>query len=191
CRVIERIMEMESRRGSRSRGPGETKIFNGENILRSGNCIRLIVLAVAALLATAIVTIGSGMAELGGWRAEWPRTDFSEHTVPLKEIKSGGPRKDGIPSIDKPRFERLNDGAASGWATHIGNAEPVISLVIRDDARAYPLSVLIWHEIVNDIVGGTPVSVTYCPLCNGSLVFYGTVETRSLDFGTTVEVRKS
>jgi len=184
-------MEMENRRGSRSRGPGaEQKIFNGK-ILRSGNCIRLIVLAVAALLATVIMTIGSGMAQPGGWRAEWPRTDFSQHTVPLKEIKSGGPRKDGIPSIDKPRFERLNDGAASGWATHIGNAEPVISLVIRDDSRAYPLSILIWHEIVNDIVGGAPVTVTYCPLCNASLVFERTVENLILDFGTTGKLRNS
>src|SRR5262249_57729700 len=109
----------------------------------------------------------------------------------VKEIRSGAPPQDGIPSSDGPRFERLSDGRASGWTTRIGNTEPVISLVIRDDARAYPLSILIWHEIVNDIVGGTPVAVTYCPLCNGSLVFYGTVETRSLDFGTTVEVRKS
>lgn len=86
---------------------------------------------------------------------------------------------------------RLNDGAASGWATRIGNAEPVISLAIHDDARAYPLSVLIWHEIVNDVVGGTPVTVTYCPLCNSSLVFERTVENRVLDFGTTGKLRNS
>src|SRR5262249_16899538 len=96
-----------------------------------------------------------------------------------------------IPSIDAPRFERLNDGAVSGWAARIGNAEPVISLAIRDDARAYPLSILIWHEIVNDIVGSTPVTVTYCPLCNTSLVFERTVENRVLDFGTTGKLRNS
>src|SRR6266851_4429886 len=89
----------------------------------------------------------------GSWRAEWPRTDFSQHAVPLEEIRSSGPRKDGIPSIDGPRFERLNDGVAAGWASRIGDAEPVISLSIRGDARAYPLSILIWHEIVNDSVG--------------------------------------
>ncbi|WP_208758091.1 DUF3179 domain-containing protein [Bradyrhizobium zhanjiangense] len=149
------------------------------------------VLAVVALVAQAIMAVGRGVAEPASWRAEWPHTDFSQHTVPLQEIKSGGPRRDGIPSIDKPRFERLNDGAASGWATRVGNAEPVISLVIRDDARAYPLSILIWHEIVNDVVGGTPVTVTYCPLCNASLVFESTVEDRILDFGTTGKLRNS
>jgi hypothetical protein len=131
------------------------------------------------------------MAEPASWRAEWPRTDFSRHTVRLGEIKSGGPPKDGIPSIDTPRFERLNDGAASGWASRIGNTEPVISLAINGDARAYPLRVLIWHEIVNDTVGGTPVVVTYCPLCNASLVFERTVENRVLDFGTTGKLRNS
>lgn len=152
--------------------------------------LRTAVLVGAALAAT--VTAGGGcMAEPGSWRAEWSRTDFSRHTVPLQEIKSGGPPKDGIPSIDAPRFERLNDGAASGWAARIRDAEPVISLAIRDDARAYPLSVLIWHEIVNDIAGGTPVAVTYCPLCNASLVFERTVEDRVLDFGTTGKLRNS
>ena len=131
------------------------------------------------------------MAEPGSWRAEWHRTDFSRHTVPLAEIRSGGPHKDGIPSIDMPRFERLNGGAAAGWAARIGDAEPVIALDIRGDARAYPLSVLIWHEIVNDVVGDSPVTVTYCPLCNSSLVFERTVEDRVLDFGTTGKLRNS
>lgn len=57
--------------------------------------------------------------------------------------------------------------------------------------RAYPLSILIWHEIVNDIVGGMPVTITYCPLCNSSLVFERTIENRVLDFGTTGKLRNS
>ena len=76
-------------------------------------------------------------------------------------------------------------------ATRIGSIEPVISLVIHDDARAYPLSVLIWHKVVNDIVGGGPVAVTYCPLCNSSLGFERTVENRVLDFGTTTVIPKA
>ena len=111
--------------------------------------------------------------------------------MPLEEIKSGGPRKDGIPAIDKPRFEQLNGGIATGWAARIDNAEPVISLVIGSEARAYPLRILIWHEIANDVVGGTPVAVTYCPLCNASLVFERTVENRVLDFSTTGKLRNS
>jgi len=147
--------------------------------------------AAAALVTLAIATVAKSMAEPGSWRAEWPRTDFSQHTVPLEEIKSGGPPKDGIRSIDTPRFERLNGGAASGWASRISDAEPVITLDISGDPRAYPLSVLIWHEIANDIVGGTPVAVTYCPLCNAALVFQRTVENRVLDFGTTGKLRNS
>ena len=89
---------------------------------------------------------------------EW-RTDFSRHTVPLAEIVSGGPPKDGIPAIDRPRFE-----AASQAARWLDDREPVVVVDVGADARAYPLQILIWHEIVNDEVGGTPVAVTYCPL---------------------------
>src|SRR5258708_32938043 len=132
--------------------------------LRFLTCNGAAVLA-AALVAAAIGTApGTALAEPGGWRAEWPRTDFSQHAVPLEEIKSGGPRKDGIPSIDRPRFERLNEGVAAGWASRIGDAEPVISLTIRGDARAYPLSILIWHESVNESVGRTRVAGSGRPL---------------------------
>jgi hypothetical protein len=125
------------------------------------------------------------------WRTEWPRTDFSRHTVPLAEIRSGGPRKDGIPPIDLPRFEQLVDGRSSGWSATIGATEPVISLAIDGDARAYPVRILIWHEIVNDVVGGLPVVVTYCPLCNASLVFDRKLDGRTFDFGTTGKLRNS
>jgi len=125
------------------------------------------------------------------WRGEWPRTDFSRHSIDYGEIKSGGPPKDGIPAIDDPRFERLKEGRAEGWTTGLADTEPVISLSVGVDARAYPLRVLIWHEIVNDIVGGEPVAVTYCPLCNAALVFQRTVNGRVLDFGTTGKLRNS
>ena len=160
-------------------------------LLRVRNCIQVtVLLAVLIALATGAAP-GTAMADARGWRAEWPHTDFSQHTVPLREIRSGGPPKDGIPSIDMPRFEQLSDGAAAGWAAGIGNEEPVISLAIGGDARAYPLRILIWHEIANDIVGGTPVTITYCPLCNSSVVFERTVENRILDFGTTGKLRNS
>jgi len=67
----------------------------------------------------------------------------------------------------------------------------VIDLSVRDDPRAYPLRILIWHEITNDVVGGMPVAVTYCPLCNAALVFDRTVDGRALDFGTTGKLRNS
>jgi hypothetical protein len=125
-------------------------------------------------------------ADIPDWiRHGWPRTDFSRLAVPAAEIKSGGPPRDGIPAIDDPRFEPAT--AATGPSP----AEPVIALEIAGDARAYPLRVLLWHEIVNDIVGGIPVAVTYCPLCNSALVFDRRIERGTLDFGVSGLLRHS
>jgi len=154
-------------------------------------------LAISALIITTLLgvamdaSLGTSLADPVSWRLEWPRTDFSKHGVPFAAIKSGGPPKDGIPAIDAPRFERLADGKPTGWSAAFGDTEPVIALSIGDDARAYPLRILIWHEIANDIVGGTPVVVTYCPLCNAALVFERSVEGHVLDFGTTGKLRNS
>lgn len=108
------------------------------------------------------------------------RTDFSRHSVDYAEILSGGPPKDGIPAIDHPGYTSVAE--ADGW---LEAAEPVILLQIGDDARAYPLQILVWHEIVNDVVGGVPVLVTFCPLCNTAIAFERAVGGRELDFGTT------
>lgn len=122
---------------------------------------------------------------------EWPNTDFSSVEIPADEILSGGPSRDGIPSIDAPRFARLKNGKVSGWASRLRDQEPVISIEIDGDARAYPLRILMWHEIVNDEVGATPVAVTYCPLCNASIVFDRRMKGQVVDFGTTGLLRHS
>jgi hypothetical protein len=114
------------------------------------------------------------------------RTDFSKHSVPYSEILSGGPLKDGIPAIDEPKF--IGVGEADAW---LQPQEPVILLQVGDDVRAYPLQILLWHEIVNDTVGGVPVTVTFCPLCNTAIAFERTVDARVLDFGTTGRLRFS
>lgn len=113
-------------------------------------------------------------------------TDFSKHSVPYNEILSGGPPKDGIPAIDNPRFISVEE--ADGW---LKPQEPVILFQIGDDAQAYPLQILMWHEIVNDTVGGVPVVVTFCPLCNTAIAFERTVDGQVLDFGTTGRLRFS
>jgi hypothetical protein len=136
-------------------------------------------------------SFGTSLADPARWRSEWPRTDFSKHSVPFAGIKSGGPPKDGIPAIDAPRFERLVGGKPTGWSAALGDTEPVIALSIGDDARAYPLRILIWHEIANDTVGGKPVAITYCPLCNAALAFERAADGRVLDFGTTGKLRNS
>jgi len=147
-----------------------------------------------AVLTTALAigwAASNALASPQQWHAEWPRTDFAKHSVPFAEIKSGGPPKDGIPPIDSARFERLLKGKISGWASRLTDTEPVISLSIDGDNRAYPLRILIWHEIVNDSVGTRPVAVTYCPLCNTALVFDRSLDGRTLDFGTTGKLRHS
>jgi hypothetical protein len=116
---------------------------------------------------------------------EW-RTDFGRHSVPLSEIVSGGPQKDGIPAIDHPRFESA--AQAGEW---LDDRHPVMIVEAGDAAKAYPLGILIWHEIVNDEVGGRPITVTYCPLCNTALAFDRRLGDRVLDFGTTGKLRQS
>ena len=115
----------------------------------------------------------------------WPRTDFTRHSVPLSEIISGGPPPDGIPSIDRPKF------LAPAEADWLQDREPVIALELGGEARAYPLQILGWHEIVNDEVAGVPVLVTFCPLCNTAIAFDRRLEGRVLDFGTTGNLRFS
>ncbi len=117
----------------------------------------------------------------GGWN-----TDFFRHSVPLDEFRSGGPPRDGIPPIDHPKLETVVQ--ADAW---LDPREPVLSLTVGGESRAYPLQILTWHEIVNDQVGGTPVSVTYCPLCNTAIAFDRRVDGRLLDFGTTGNLRHS
>lgn len=119
-----------------------------------------------------------------GWAKDWPRTDFTQHIVPLSEIVSVVD-KNAIPAIDSPRFMAVAEMA------NLADTEPVIGLIINGEARAYPLQVMTWHEIANDVVGGVPVAVTFCPLCNAAVVFDRRVEGRTLNFGVSGKLRNS
>jgi len=144
-------------------------------------------------LAAAFLVFFSGFANAQSMqfpKGEFPLTEFQISSVDMAEIMTGGPPKDGIPSIDKPRFVDIE--AALEW---LEDQEPVISLVVNGEARAYPLQVLMYHEIVNDELGGVPIAVTFCPLCNASIVFERELgkgeDAQLLDFGTTGRLRKS
>ena len=137
------------------------------------------------LALAAVFSAVPALAEPAFWNASWPNTDFSKNSVEFSEIRSGGPPKDGIPPIDRPQFVPQAEYRGAG------ESEPVIAFARDGDARAYPLRILIWHEIVNDVVGGIPVSVTYCPLCNSAVVFDRRLDGRVLDFGTTGKLRNS
>ncbi len=126
------------------------------------------------------INASSFEAVAAGWR-----TDFTRASVAGTEFMSGGPGKDGIPAIDHPKFVSVAE------ATFVDDREPVLTIDINGDARAYPVQILVWHELVNDIVGGEPVAVSYCPLCNSSVVFDRAVQGRVLDFGVSGVLRKS
>jgi hypothetical protein len=128
---------------------------------------------------------GGGADRLSVDKTGW-ETAFSKHSVPLSEFQPGGPPRDGIPPVDKPR--PTSQGRADKW---LADREPVLAVAVGDEARAYPLQILVWHEIVNDTLGGRPIAVTYCPLCNSSLVFDRRVGDRTLTFGTTGNLRRS
>ncbi len=123
----------------------------------------------------------------------WEMAEPPPSLVPLEEIRSGGPAPDGIPPIDRPQFVSASE--ARDW---LEPDEPVVALVYDGEARAYPLQILTWHEIVNDTVGGDPITVTFCPLCNSAMAFDRRVPTTDdarrlldgvdeavLDFGTS------
>lgn len=106
--------------------------------------------------------------------------EFPEPLVDPTAIISGGPPPDGIPPIEEPVFRDVIDSGEL-----LDPAEAVVALEIDGDARAYPVQVLIWHEIVNDTVGDVPVSVTYCPLCNSAVSYRREVRGVETTFGTS------
>ncbi len=100
-------------------------------------------------------------------------------TIDLDRLVSGGPPPDGIPAIDRPLFNPTGD------VNFLDDREPVVAIEVGGDARAYPVQILTWHEIVNDTVGGEPITISYCPLCNSAIAYDRQVGDRVLDFGTS------
>jgi len=118
--------------------------------------------------------------------ASWTETDFCNSSIDFSEVFSGGVGRDGIPAVTDPGMESIEDAAQ--W---LGDRAPVIAVEVDGDARAYPQAVLMWHEIANDEIGGVPVAVTFCPLCNSSIVFDRRVEGDTLEFGVSGLLRNS
>ncbi|MFW5729256.1 MAG: DUF3179 domain-containing protein [Spirochaetota bacterium] len=113
-------------------------------------------------------------------------TDFSRATISYADVISGGPPKDGIPSVDNPRFVSVEE--ADEW---IGDNESVLVITQEGKTHIHPIQILMWHEIVNDVIGGVPVAVTYCPLCNTGVAFLRNFDGRTLDFGVSGMLRFS
>lgn len=161
---------------------------------------------VAFLLAVVAAPALSAADAPAGWKREWPNTDFTRIGVDVSEIDGNLPR-DVIPSIDDPRFIKVSDVQLESGPTSsdsrayarrmragdisLSLRDPVISLVIDGEARAYPLRIMMYHEIVNDDIGGRPVVVTFCPLCNAAVAFDRRIDGKTLDFGVTGKLRHS
>jgi len=172
--------------------------------------MRTIFSSLVVLLTALFVTESTAQVDRAeAWRDEWPRTDFTRHTAPLSEIESNLAR-DSISSIDDPRFLAVSEvmieqgdekvfppqrgryrRSMSDDTFSLSLQDPVISFEINGDARAYPLRIMMFHEIVNDRVGGEPVAVTYCPLCNTAIVLKRTLDGEPVEFGTTGKLRHS
>ena len=121
-----------------------------------------------------------------GFRHEWSNTDFTKRSIDLNEVLAGGPPKDGIPAIDKPKFVSVQK--AQAW---LRPRDPLLVVDHKGVAKGYPLQILIWHEIVNDHVAGLPVAVTFCPLCNSALVFDRRIKNNTLTMAVTGLLRNS
>lgn len=132
-------------------------------------------LLVILLLFSPIVSLPlqfAGAQSLNGF-------DVSNATIDVEKILSGGPPRDGIPSIDNPLF------VSPAEAGFLRDDDIVVGVVRGETARAYPLRILVWHEIANDVIEGEPIAVTYCPLCGTAMVFDRTIDGASRSFGVS------
>jgi len=140
--------------------------------------LEIFLLAIAGLLVLSFLVV---------WIVRVPREvpEDLKSIVPLEKIVSGGPPKDGIPSIDNPKF------VESSEAFFLSADDSVIGVEYNGVAKAYPLLILVWHEIVNDMFVDTPLVITYCPLCYSSLTFVRVLNGSTVEFGTSGRLYKN
>lgn len=105
--------------------------------------------------------------------------DLSEITIPADKVFIGGPPRDGIPSIDKPEF------LSTDKASYLKDTDRILGVFYKGEARAYPIRILNWHEIVNDTFQDQAVAITYCPLCGSGIVYNAEVQGKTLEFGVS------
>lgn len=151
---------------------------------RSRSGLAFVVFTIAAFSLWGVLP-GAFAQGLSKWEREFPGTNFEARIIELDEIDDDGNTRDSIPPVRNPKYVHVSD------AKDMGPLEPVLSVGIDGDFRAYPLRILLWHEIVNEVIGGTPVLISYCPLCNSGVVFDRRVDGRLLEFGNTGRLRKS
>ncbi len=109
-----------------------------------------------------------------------------KYIVDPDKIVSGGPPRDGIPSIDHPKFVSVEE--ADNW---IQDNELVLGIIYKGVKRVYPLQIMVWHEIVNDNIAGDPILITYCPLCGSGIAYNRTINGEEVEFGTSGKLYNS
>ncbi len=125
-----------------------------------------LLLGVIAILVSKIATSDNGF-------------DLSNATIPVKQIMHGGPPKDGIPAISNPKFVSVEQ------ASHVSSSDRIVGITLDGVSKAYPISILNWHEIVNDEVNGQHFAITYCPLCGTAVAFDAEIGGEVTEFGVS------
>ncbi len=156
------------------------------DLVLAGGAVTLPAAVVARREPRLIAPEPRDLGKIESWRLSGWQTNFDISVVPYGGILSGGVGRDVIPPIDAPKF--VATAEADAW---LNDREPVVVYANDGDVRDYPLQILTWHEIANDVVGGRPVAVTFCPLCNSSLVFDREVLGATMRFGVSGNLRNS
>ena len=160
-----------------------------------GKYVLPIVIIAAVIIVLVFIFNGGGRSSMAGIDitnieidSEDIKTlpDGTKYIVDPSLIRGGGPPKDGIPSIDNPKFVSVEE--ANDW---IQDNALVLALEYKSVERVYPLQIMIWHEIVNDVVAGDPLLITYCPLCGSGIAYERTIAGQEVEFGTSGKLYNS
>ncbi len=108
-----------------------------------------------------------------------PVTGSGEWLIPVEQVLSGGPGPDGIPSVDSPQFEKASE------VTYLEDNDLVLGIKMGDIIRAYPHPILDWHEIINDVIDGKAVAITYCPLTGTGIAWDANINGSNTTFGVS------
>jgi hypothetical protein len=133
----------------------------------------------ALFLVAGMVALGQRVLSLAGWQ-----TDMQKREMQLEDIITVAER-DEVMAIHAPIFASPEN---IDW---LSPQSPLIVIEHANETRAYPLAVLLYHEVVNDTFQGVPIAVTFCPMCNSAIVYIRQVENRVLNFGVSGKVRHS
>lgn len=145
---------------------------------------RYLILAAVVILVIALVLVGRtrpGKPHLVG-----SNPPAQKSTIDPSKILDGGPGKDGIPSIDKPKFTSIPE--AGSW---LKDKDLVMLVTLNNQTKAYPILIMNWHEIVNDRIGNTPILVSYCPLCGSGIVYRRVSDGEEVEFGVSGKLYNS